>query len=123
MSILNSLFIAGIISAVVVLAIDFFIDWRKETVEKKKILSLQKHPLPFPLIVGARSRKEDIAPNTDTSCCMHRRRLAPATKINEKKVITISKNGRKLFSKFKLTEDGRAAVRRGKTVFYRDLVA
>jgi small neutral amino acid transporter SnatA (MarC family) len=52
MSILNSLFIAGFIAAGIILAIDYFLNWRNETAEEEKLQALQKYPLPFPLIRG-----------------------------------------------------------------------
>ncbi|MEI7513276.1 MAG: hypothetical protein WCJ74_01505 [bacterium] len=65
----------------------------------------------FPLIRGDGGVKEKSA------------RDIPAERISDKKVKFVSRKGNELRSKFRLTEDGRAAIQRGHTIFVRKLAA
>lgn len=78
----------------------------------------------FPLIRGDGGAPKKLTPNAEVpkGPKVYKRHL-PATRIIDKKVAFFSGEGNVLRSKFKLTEDGRAAIRRGNIKFIRELAA
>lgn len=47
----------------------------------------------------------------------------PVRRLNNKKVVFVSRAGKNLHAKFKPTKDGRAAIQRGNNIFFRKLAA